>query len=123
MRTELDQYLLWLQATGKRENTIRNYNSDLLKFINWGEEQGITDVTEVNRALLRRYLFHIGGQYASTSVARMVATLRAWGDFLVRDRALEQNIFRLITALPEATYIGEPTTRLLGLPTKIVSPL
>ena len=130
MRDLLEQYLNHLQAQNASPYTIKNYGHDIGQFLDYCKEHQIGTVLQIDRPLLRRYLVELDEVgYARASVARRVAELRAFGDFLVRKEIWRENTFRTIDApripkrLPryltivevEALLAVPDTTKPLGL--------
>ena len=100
MEKLLEQFLDYMR-TGRNASpyTIKNYGNDIGQFLDYCKEQGVEALEKVDRSLLRRYLAELDEVgYVKASIARRVAELRSFGDFLVRGQVLEQNIFRMISA-------------------------
>jgi integrase/recombinase XerC len=123
MNNLLDRFLAHLQAARDASPyTIKNYRNDIGQFLDYCQEQGVRTIEQVDRSLLRRYLAELDTTgYAKASVARRVAELRSFGDFLVREKVLAQNTFRKISApripkrLPQYLTVAE-VEALLGVP-------
>jgi len=59
----------------------------------------VGSLERVDRSLLRNYLAELDAAgYVKASIARRVAELRSFGDFLVREGVLERNPFRMVSA-------------------------
>ena len=100
MRGLLEQFLTYM-CVGRNASpyTIKNYRNDIGQFLDYCAKQGVSSIGLVDRLLLRRYLAELDGTgYAKASVARRVAELRSFGDYLVREKVLDRNVFRLINA-------------------------
>lgn len=123
MKRLLDQFLAHLRvARNVSPYTIKNYLNDIGQFLDYCQEQGVRSIEQVDRSLLRRYLAELDVTgYAKASVARRVAELRSFGDFLVREKVLERNTFRKISApripkrLPQYLTVAE-VEALLAVP-------
>jgi integrase/recombinase XerC len=123
MNSLLDRFLTHLRvARNASPYTIKNYGNDIGQFLDYCREQGVPSVEQVDRSLLRRYLAELDVVgYAKASVARRVAELRSFGDFLVRENVLDQNTFRKISApripkrLPQYLTVAE-VEALLAVP-------
>ncbi len=94
--------------------TIKNYGNDIGQFLAYCQEQGIESITQVDRPLLRQYLAELNNVgYVKASIARRISELRSFGDFLVREEALDSNIFRMVNTprvpkrLPEYLTVPE----------------
>lgn len=123
MKKLLEQFLNYMQ-TGRNASpyTVKNYGNDIGQFLDYCESQGVGTLDRVDRALLRRYLAELDAVgYAKASIARRVAELRSFGDFLVRGDVLGQNVFRTISAprvpkrLPQYLTVAEVES-LLAVP-------
>ena len=65
--------------------TISAYRSDLRAFAAWAARSGVETPTEVDRALLRRYLAHLTTRrYARRTIARKASSLRRYFDWARR---------------------------------------
>ena len=123
MERLLEQFLIYLRA-GRSGSpyTVKNYRNDIGQFLDYCREQGVCSLEQVDRSLLRSYLAELDGTgYVKASIARRVAELRSFGDFLVREEVLERNPFRLISAprvprrLPQYLTVAE-VEALLAVP-------
>ena len=96
----LERFLVYMHA-GQNASpyTIKNYRSDIGQFLGYCRGQGVSAPGQVDRALLRGYLGELDAAgYVKASIARRVAELRSFGDFLVREGVLEHNPFRMVSA-------------------------
>ncbi len=99
LKVWLKRYLTSLEQKNASPYTIKNYGTDIAQFLDYCAEQGQTTLADINRQLLRSYLAELfEAEYARASIARRVFELRAFGDYLVRARAWEQNVFRQVYA-------------------------
>lgn len=111
----LEQFLNYLQtARNASPYTIKNYRNDIGQFLDYCKIQEVSSLEQVDRALLRSYLAELDAVgYVKASIARRVAELRSFGDFLVREGVLERNTFRMISApripkrLPQYLTVAE----------------
>ena len=96
----LEQFLTYLRVSRNASPyTIKNYRNDIGQFLNYCRVQGVGSLEQVNRSLLRTYLAELDAAgYVKASIARRVAELRSFGDFLVREEVLERNLFRMVSA-------------------------
>lgn len=125
--TRLSKSLEWFldyckSVRGHSSHTVRNYKNDIGQFLTYCEGQGVESLGQITRTSLRRYLAHLDAvNYAKSSVARRVAELRSFGDFLVREGALAENVFRTISIprvpkrLPQYLTVAE-VKALLSVP-------
>lgn len=118
----LDRYTAFLERENASYYTIKNYNTDIEQFLDYCAQRGVTTLDDLNRDLVRDHLAEMDDEgYVRASIARRVFELRAFGDFLIRSRAWEQNLFRRIYAprLPRKLprYLThEEVSRLLEAP-------
>jgi len=99
MRDLLDRFLNHLQAQNASPYTIKNYGNDIGQFLDYCREQGVSALAQVDRPLLRNYLAELDDVgYVKASISRRVAELRSFGNYLVREKTLERNPFRAISA-------------------------
>ncbi len=122
MKELLDRFLTHLQGQNASPYTVKNYGTDIDQFLSYCREAGVNSLAQVDRTLLRNYLAELDGVgYVKASIARRVAELRSFGDFLVQDKVLERNPFRTISApripkrLPQYLTVAE-VEALLGIP-------
>ncbi len=60
-------------------HTLEAYRRDLDQFMEWASRSGVTELRDVDRRLLRRYVAFLGQRrYARRSVARKTSALRSW---------------------------------------------
>ena len=99
MQDLLARFLTYMEAQGSSPYTIKNYRTDIGQFLDYCQEQGVRTVFQIDRSLLRNYLAELDGVgYVKASIARRVAELRSFGDFLVQEEVLERNPFRAVSA-------------------------
>ncbi|WNF38949.1 site-specific tyrosine recombinase XerD [Bacillaceae bacterium IKA-2] len=89
MKNEIENYLHFIIVEkGLAENTIISYRRDLEKYTNYliSVEQ-VTSIANVTRMIISNYLFILKekGQ-ARTTIARTIASIRSFHQFLVRER-------------------------------------
>ena len=95
----LDRYLKSLAYENASPYTIKNYGTDIGQFLSYCKEFGVTTVDEINRDIVRDFLTELDNLgHARASLARRVFELHAFGDFLLRNNAWEQNVFRRVYA-------------------------
>jgi integrase/recombinase XerC len=100
MEEWLARFLAYME-TGQNASpyTIKNYGNDIGQFLAYCRAQQVDSLQQVDRSLLRNYLAELDDAgYVKASIARRVAELRSFGDFLVQEGVLEHNTFRRISA-------------------------
>lgn len=98
MERLLERFLAYLKVNrNASRHTIRNYGHDIGQFLAYCGEHNVDSLDQIDRPLLRRYLAELDAAgYVKASIARRVAELRSFGDYLVREGALVRNTFRLV---------------------------
>src|SRR4028118_1320569 len=101
----LEDYLnQFLQHLGYERNvsthTLRNYSSDLLQFREYLLQKGRTEdipVSEIDHLTIREWMASLHGlNKKKTSIARKLASLRTFFQFLVREGVLDTNPAKLV---------------------------
>lgn len=122
IRVWLERYLEALERDNASPYTVKNYRTDIGQFLDYSAESGVNALAGLQRDLVRDYLEELAeAEYARSSIARRVFELRAFGDYLLRHHAWEQNLFRRIYAprvprrLPRYLTIEE-AQQLLSVP-------
>src|ERR1044072_9085319 len=83
-------------------HTLRNYASDLEQFLDFLDPSGarqrnLPDVTEIDHLTIREWLGQLhGAQKKKASIARKLAALRTFFQFLVREGVVELNPAKLV---------------------------
>jgi integrase/recombinase XerD len=119
----LDLFLDYLTVErGLAANTRASYSSDLIKFVNSLRDQGITAWDQVGLSQVMRFLSVAQEQgLAARSRARLLAAMRGFFKFMIRDRHLEENPIvqlsspRMRRYLPDVLSVEE-VERLLAQP-------
>lgn len=98
-RKYLDSFLKYLQhAKGYSSNTIRAYGQDLSHFYDY-LERGSFDIKIIDSKIIRRYitsLFTLG--YSSSTVARKLASIKSFFNWLKKEGKRQDNPASIITA-------------------------
>ena len=82
----IDEFVTYLTDVKKSSmNTVVSYRRDLVKFNKFMETQGVTDVLKVNPTNLNSYMLHMEKEkFATSTISRNVATLKAYFGYLCR---------------------------------------
>ncbi len=122
LREWLRRYLRALENGRASPYTIKNYGSEIARFLDYCAERGITEPEALRREVVRDYLAELQeAGYATASIARRLFELRAFGDYLLRQGGWEANLFRRVDAprlprrLPRVLSVEE-MRRLLEAP-------
>jgi integrase/recombinase XerC len=102
----LDQFLEHLQyERNVSEHTLRNYTSDLEQFFDYlapqrpksGTKRSLPDIKEIDHITIREWLSTLHtSQKRKSSIARKLAALRTFFQFLVREGVIETNPAKLV---------------------------
>lgn len=123
MEEYLRQYLEYLHNVKKVSiNTELSYGRDIRKMLQYFTEQGITDISKVNRTNINSYVLFVEKNTTSTAtVSRYIASMKAFFNFL-RERGIvkeqvtgELRAPKLIKKMPEILSI-EQVDSLLAQP-------
>ncbi len=107
----LSRYLRSLERDNASQYTVKNYGTDIAQFLDYCAGKNISSLSDLDRNFVRMYMEALDEQgYVRASIARRVFELRAFGDFLVRNHAWVQNLFRRI----HAPRLGERLPRYLS---------
>jgi integrase/recombinase XerC len=75
--------------TSSSDNTVAAYRADIAAFVDWAKRLGLEAPTAVDRLVLRRYVASLTTrQFARRSIARKVAAIRRYFDWLRRTSIL-----------------------------------
>lgn len=95
----LDRYLKSMAYDNASSYTIKNYGTDIGQFIAYCRDSSITTIDKLDRDIVRDFLTVLDDLgHVRASLARRVFELHAFGDFLLRNKAWEQNVFRRVYA-------------------------
>jgi integrase/recombinase XerC len=68
--------------TGVSQSTVDVYRRDLVAFATWAEDQSISNIRDVDRRRVRRYLAYLDGEnYARRTIARKMSGIRRFFDW------------------------------------------
>ena len=123
MEREIREFIAYLHnRRGTSLNTEVSYHRDLKKMAAYFDERGIRDVKEVGELELEGYLCYMErGQFATSTISRNVASIRAFFQFLqqegriLSDPAGELKAPRVERRMPEILTVDE-VDRLLKQP-------
>ena len=112
---------------GLSRNTLEAYRRDLLRYSRFLAQTGVQDPTNVPEALVSKFVgqlsatpFAEGRRYSASSVARVLAAVRMFHLFLVREGETDVNAAEGVVrpkvprTLPRPLYIGDVTAILKG---------
>ncbi|MBP9663263.1 MAG: tyrosine recombinase XerC [Pyrinomonadaceae bacterium] len=100
LRSDVSDFLQHLKyERNVSPHTLRNYASDLGQFQQFlfnVEKRDDVPVGEIDRLTIREWMAGLHGRNKKTSVARKLASLRTFFQFLVREGKLESNPAKLV---------------------------
>ena len=117
MRNQIDQFIKYLALEkGASEHTFRSYLNDLSHFegfiLSSGlypiSERGEVDVSRVDRDIIRIYLRALFRSNKRSSIARKLASIRSFFQYLVREGIVSKNPAKGVATPKSEKYI--PTT-------------
>ncbi|KGP72170.1 site-specific tyrosine recombinase XerD [Pontibacillus yanchengensis] len=94
MQHELNDFFHYLQVErGLSENTLSSYRRDLQKYIEFlSNTSELENVNQIARVNIMQYLHHLNDlNRSSSTVARTLSSIRAFHQFLVRERLAEKD--------------------------------
>lgn len=123
MKQYLDAYISFLtEERGLSGNTTESYRKDITGFIDFAEQRGVDELTDVNRALLGLYLGSLKQKgRAPSTMMRCTVSLRSFFQYLVRRSVIAQDPSILLETpkperkIPKALSI-EQVDKLLNAP-------
>ena len=88
--------------------TVKNYSHEIGEFIAFAREQGVTQLEQIERSVLRLYLTWLAAERkARGSIARRLSELRSFGKWLVRQGVLQTNVFDSVSAPSQGQRLPE----------------
>jgi integrase/recombinase XerC len=101
METLIEQFLEHLRyERNVSEHTLRNYSSDLEQFVHFLNPDGkqLPAVSQIDHLTIREWMASLHAeQKRKSSIARKLAALRTFFQFLVREEVLELNPAKLVS--------------------------
>lgn len=93
MDEEIRYFVTYLEDVKKAShNTVMSYHSDLTKMIHYVQAQGVDSIDAITATVLSSYVLYLerNGLAAST-ISRYIASMKAFFEYLVRNRRLEED--------------------------------
>ncbi|MET3289598.1 site-specific tyrosine recombinase XerD [Brevibacillus fluminis] len=93
MEILIDHFMHFLSVEkGLAANTLESYQRDLFAYTDFLKSEGVTDIAASNRSHIISYLVTLQKKgRATATLSRNLASIRAFYQFLVRDRHLEHD--------------------------------
>ncbi len=107
MPEAFDKFIGYLKVERNASRyTVRNYDADLREFFAFLKSEGIASLDEVNKDVLRDYLYQLMEQgFARTSIARKLSAVRSFYKYLQREE--------MVSVSPAATISSPKLDRKL----------
>lgn len=123
MKKLINEFINYLSVErGLAMNTLESYGRDLRQYSQYLEQEEESDLGSVSRSTIVSYLLHLQTQgKATATIARRLAALKAFYQFLVREKLIKSDPTanlespKLEKRLPKVLTVGE-VERLLGEP-------
>src|ERR1044071_4842593 len=99
MEKLIEQFLEHLRyERNVSDHTLRNYSSDLEQFVQFLTRDEAPEITQIDHLTIREWLASLHtGKKSKSSIARKLAALRTFFQFLVREGVLEMNPAKLVS--------------------------
>jgi integrase/recombinase XerC len=96
----LDRFVTYLvNERNASPYTVKNYSGEIAEFIAFAKQEGVTQLEQIDRNVLRLYLVWLAAENkARGSIARRLSELRSFGKYLVRQGVLKINVFDVVSA-------------------------
>lgn len=124
MKEDIKRFIEYLaEVKNASENTRVSYQRDLLQLAAFLENMGITEPEKVTKTALNSYVLHLEKQgKATTTVSRMLASIKAFFSFEMRNGKIRRDPAETIHApkiekKPPVILTVDEVTRLLAQPT------
>jgi integrase/recombinase XerD len=100
MREEVVAFTVYLQQEKKAsKNTVISYERDLRQLFQYLDEQGISDLSKVTKSCLNSYIVYLQKEgKASTSISRMLASVKAFFHYEFREGKIRKDPAELLKA-------------------------
>lgn len=105
LRVLLEKFCDWLRAHNYAKTTVRSRHDDLTKLIDWCEERGLTEASEITREHLERYQRWLAnyrradGKYLDVeSQSRLLSSMRVFFRWMTKQYYLNNNPATEITS-------------------------
>lgn len=112
MQDAIDEYLHFIKVErGLSANTQENYRRDLVKYQHYLESIGITKWSEVDRFVIMNFLKVLRDEdKASSSIVRMMSTLRQFHLFLRQENLTQDNPMQHIDSPKRKEHLPDTLT-------------
>lgn len=89
----IDGFVIYLTDVKKSSaNTVMSYQRDLVKFNKFAKSQGVTDILKITQTNLNSYMLYMEKeQFATSTISRNIAALKAFYGYLYREGQINEN--------------------------------
>lgn len=123
MENEINAFMLYLHNIKKTsENTEMSYRRDLVKVMNYMQEQGIEDVRKITATNLNSYILYLEkNKFSAATISRNIASLKAFYHYMSKEGLVAEDVAETLHApkiekkMPEILSTDE-VVRLLEQP-------
>ncbi len=123
MRNETEAFITYLHNVKKMStNTELSYRRDLLKAVNYFEDQGINDFSKVTATNLNSYVLYLEkNKFSAATISRNIACLKTFYHYLYKEGKVKEDVSDVLRApkvekkIPEIMTTAE-VVRLLEQP-------
>ncbi|MCP4540507.1 MAG: tyrosine recombinase XerD [Chloroflexi bacterium] len=129
MQTRVDEFLHYIVVKkGCSEHTVAAYRNDLVQLLAYLANENISSCHDVDRAQILKYVQYLKERgYASSTVARKLATVKSFFHFLAADNVLKKDPtiavdFPIVDKHLPLPLSPKEMARLLSEPTKLNTP-
>lgn len=100
MERYIAEFVVYLQDIKKSsKNTVLSYKRDLMKFSGFIEEQQVKDIKRINGTTLNSYILLLEREnFATATISRNIATLKAFFGYLCKQGILEDDPSEMLKA-------------------------
>ena len=112
MKSDLEDYLHFLKIErGLSENTIKSYHRDLTRYFSFLESRDITQWDKIDRYIVLDFLEELREEgKSSTTIIRMVSSLRKFHQFLRQERKTDNDPMQYIDTPKKAQKLPKTLT-------------
>ncbi len=129
MQEQVEAFLRFeVAGKGYSQHTIAAYRNDLTQLLEYLTREGITSWQDVDRSCLQKYIHYLKKrEYASSTVARKIAAVKSFFQFLVIEKVLDRAPTQAIDSPPVTRPLPrslsrEEVARLLAEPARSNTP-
>jgi len=98
METILERFIIYGKTQSYfSKNTEKAYHRDITEFIEFAKKNGVTDASNINTILIRKYLSYLSTKnLKKNSIIRKISSLRSFINYIYENNILKSNPFDAI---------------------------